>query len=242
MFISFMLRALRLLACLSFMCFTLSAQEPITSSKRVDLPFAWTEGSKPVEVRAPDGRLVLRVAGKKTGHSYPDDEMVPDYFIEKDGRRLSPAIHVYSSPYAMWSPASDLLALTSTDGGLVGSWEVFVYDIVQNSVVERNVMKRVQVDLARRYPGGINPPGLNFFSDVERAQFARDVKWVNVLACRWLHDPERLLVNAQVPPSSSCGANMGKSTAYIIEPRSGRILHTYTEQESERLWNECEGN
>ncbi|HEY1731677.1 MAG TPA: hypothetical protein VGG15_08000, partial [Terriglobales bacterium] len=100
----------------------------------------------------------------------------------------------------------------------------------------------VQVDLARRYPGGINPPDLNFFSDAERAKFASNADWVNVLACRWLHDPERLLVNAQVPPSSSCGANMGKSTAYIIEPRSGRILHTYTEHESERLWNECEGN
>ncbi len=35
---------------------------------------------------------------------------------------------------------------------------------------------------------------------------------------------------------------MSKSIAYIIEPRSGRILHRYREQESERLWNECEGN
>jgi hypothetical protein len=237
-----MLRAMGLFAYVAFMCLTLSAQQPTTTPKRGFLPFVWTKGTKPVEIPAPDGKLVLRVVGKKTGHSYPDDEMEPDYFIEKNGRRLSPAIRVYNSPYAVWSSASDLLAITSTDGGLVGSWEVFVYAIVQGRVMEYDVMKPVQADLAHRYPGGINPPGYNFFSDKERAQFAHDVKWVNVLACRWLENPQRLLVNAQVPPSSSCGANMGKSTAYIIEPRSGRILHTYTEKQSERLWKECEAN
>jgi hypothetical protein len=237
-----MLRTLRFFAIVSLMCLAAFTQEPKTTPQRVDLPFSWTDTSKPLAVPAPDQKLVLRVVGKKTGRSYPNDEMEPDYFIERDGQRLSPSIHTYSSPYAMWSPTSDILAITSTDGGLVGSWEVFVYGIEQDRVVKHNVMKQVQADLARRYPGGINPPGLNFFSDAERAKFARNVDWVNVLACHWLRKPERLLVNAQVPPSSSCGANMGKSTAYVIEPHSGRILHAYTEQESERLWKECEGN
>ncbi len=109
-------------------------------------------------------------------------------------------------------------------------------------MVEHNVIKQVQADVARTYPGGVNPAEMNFFSDAERGEFARDVNWVNVLACRWLHDPERLLVNAQVPPSSGYGANMSKSIAYIIEPRSGHILHMYSEQKSQRLWKECEGN
>ncbi len=234
-----MVRALWLLACVSLICSVLVAQQHTSASGRVDLPFS---ASKPLAVPAPNGKLVLWTNGQETARTASENESELEYFIESQGQRLSPAIRMYNSPYAMWSPASDLLAVTSTDGGLVGSWEVFVYDILQGRVVEHNVMKQVQVDLARKYPGGINPPGLNFFSDADRAQFARDVKWVNVLACRWLHDPERLLVNAQVPPSSSCGANMGKSTAYIIEPRSGRILHAYTQQESERLWKECEGD
>ena len=29
--------------------------------------------------------FLLRVVGKKTGYLYPDDEMEPDYFIEKEG-------------------------------------------------------------------------------------------------------------------------------------------------------------
>jgi hypothetical protein len=132
------------------------------------------------------------------------------------------------------------LAITSSDGGLVGSWKLFVYEVVESRVQKRNVMKQVQADLARSYPAGANPPGLKFFSDKDRADFARDVGWVNVLGCRWLRDPQRLLVNAQVPPSSRYGANMSKSIAYVIEPRSGRLLHRYTEQESERFWNECE--
>lgn len=233
-----LVRILPLLACVSLMCPASVAQQRASQPGRVDLPFS---ASKPFAVPAPDGKLVLRTNGQETAHSAANESEL-EYYIESDGKRLAPGIRMYNSPYAMWSPSSDLLAVTSTDGGLVGSWEVFVYDIVQGKVVEHDVMKRVQADLAQRYPGGINPPGLNFFSDKERVKFASDVRWVNVLACRWLRDPERLLVNAQVPPSSSCGANMSKSTAYIIEPRSGRILHTYTEPESERLWKECEGN
>jgi len=239
-----MVRALELLACISLVCSVLTAQQHASAPGRVDLPFAfaWGSASKPLAVPAPNGKLVLRTNGHKNPRLSSETECELEYFIESEGQRLSPAIRMYMSPYAMWSPASDLLTVTSSNGGLVGNWKVFVYEVVRSRVVEHNVMKQVQVDLAHRYPGGINPPGLSFFSDAERAQFARDVNWVNVLACRWLHDPERLLVNVQVPPSSGYGANMSKSIAYIIEPRSGRILHTYTEQESERLWNECEGN
>ncbi|HEY1732345.1 MAG TPA: hypothetical protein VGG15_11380, partial [Terriglobales bacterium] len=145
-----MLRTLGFFVIVSAACLAAFTQEPDTAPKRVDLPFSWTDASKPVAVPAPDQKLVLRVVGKTTGRSYPDDELEPDYFIERGGQRLSPSIHTYSSPYAMWSPSSHLLAITSTDGGLVGSWEVFVYGVEQDKVVKHNVMKQVQVDLARR--------------------------------------------------------------------------------------------
>jgi hypothetical protein len=234
-----MVRALRLLACLPLICSVFAAQEHASESNRVDLPFS---ASKSVTVPAPNGKLALWTDGQENARSSSENESELDYFIERGGQRLSPAIRTYNSPYALWSPDSDFLAITSSDGGLVGNWKVFVYEVVGSTVVQHNVMKQVQANLTRTYPGGINPPGLNFFSDKERAQFARDDTWVNVLACRWLHNPERLLVNAQVPPSSGYGANMSKSIAYIVEPRSGRILHSYTEQESEQLWKDCESN
>jgi len=220
------------------MCSVIAAQQHTPTSSRIDLPFS---ASKPLTVPAPNGKLVLWTDGQENARS-SENESELEYFIQKGGHRLHPAIRTYNSPYALWSLDSDLLAITSSNGGLVGNWKVLVYEVVGSRVVQHNVMKQVQADLARTYPGGINPPGLNFFSDKERAQFARDDTWVNVLACRWLPDPERLLVNAQVPPSSGYGANMSKSISYIVEPHSGSILHRYTEQESERLWNECEGN
>ena len=239
-FMTFTVRALKLIACVLLLCCVLAAQQQHASApSRVDLPFS---ASKPLAVPAPNGKLVLWTNGRERARSTSGNESELEYFIESAGRRLSPPIRMYNSPSAMWSPASDLLAVTSSDGGLVGSWKVFVYEVLGGRVVEHNIMKQVQADLARAYPGGINPPGLSFFSDAERRQFARDVNWVNVLACRWIHDPQRLLVNAQVPPSSGYGANMSKSIAYVIDPRSGRIFHTYTEQESERLWKECGGN
>ena len=137
----------------------------------------------------------------------------------------------------MWSPASDLLAITSTDGGLVGSWEVFVYGIEQDKVVKHDVMKQVQADLARRYPGGISPPGLNVFSDSERAQFARTVDWVDVLACRWLHDPERLLVHfkcRQAARLSRTGSSE-LATPYPTPPKPCEPQQAYSKRHWQRL-------
>jgi hypothetical protein len=191
----------------------------------------WDKDSKPVGVPAPNGKLTLRVAGKGTGSMYPENEMIPDYFLEKAGRRLQPAIRLYASPFALWSTNSDLLAITSSDGGAVGSWKVYVYSVEGDAVVEHNVMRRVQEDLARAFPAGINPPGYSFFSGRDREQFASDSSWVNVFAVRWIENPERLLILASVPPSSGYGANMGQRRGYVVEPITGRILHRCTETE-----------
>jgi hypothetical protein len=194
------------------------------SAGSTSLPQFWDKDSKPVGVPAPNGKLTLRVVGKKTGSMYPEDEMIPDYFLEKAGRRLQPAIRLYASPFALWSTSSDLLAITSSDGGAVGNWRVYVYSVEGDAVVEHNVMRQVQEELARAFPAGINPPGHSFFSRRDREQFASDPSWVNVSAVRWIENPERLLILASVPPSSGYGANMGQRRGYVVEPITGRIL------------------
>ena len=142
-----------------------------------------------------------------------------EYFIESGGRRLSPAIRVQLTlrhVVTSFRRASGHFKQRRLSGQL----ESVVYEIVGGRVVEPTLMKQVQANVTRTYPGGVSPEGPNFFSDAERGQFARDVNWVNVLACRGLHDPERLLVNAQVPPSSGYGANMSKSIVYIDVSRA----------------------
>ena len=204
-----------------------------------ELPQFWDLGTKDVIVPAPKGNLSIHVSGRRTGKKYPEDEMVPDYYIVRNGTRLSPAIHPYSSPSAFWSPSSKLLALMSSDGGLVGTWNVYVYTVDGQRVVAHDVMRYVRADLAKRYPAGVNPPGTHFFSAKERRDFAADLTWVNVLACGWQSQPERLIVTAGVPPSSRYGFNMGKELVYIVNPISGVISKTYTEHEVRKWLPQC---
>lgn len=208
-----------------------SCQVPSQSANTpVELPQFWDASAKPVNVPAPNGILVLKVSGKRTGKLYPDDEWVPDYYLEMRGKRLQPSIKCYAMPHALWAPDSTWLAITSSNGGLVGNYKVLTYNIEDGKVVAHSVIRAVQADLARRFPAGINPPGTNFFSDAERKGFAKDTSWVNVRAIRWLADDE-LAVVASVPPSSGYGANSGKERAYVIDPTRGTIIRSYTQAE-----------
>jgi len=212
-----------------------AAGEGKWSPEAVSLPQFWDSDSKPMAVPSHGQRLVLRVQGQKTGKGYPDDEFAPEYFLQDGSNRLHPSIHTYAMPEALWSPNSRILALTSSDGGLVGSWKVYTYTVSGSSVIKHDPMKQVQADLARAFPA-VNPDGASFFSKTEREQFARDPSWVDVVALHWLTSPERLLVLAFIPPSSGYGVNMGKRRGYLIDPLSGAILRSYTENEMKRLW------
>lgn len=202
-----------------------------TANRAVELPQAWDSSSKIVTVPAPNGRLILKVSGKRTGKSYPDEEWVPDYYLEQNGHRLRPDIKAFSMPSALWSPDSTMLAITSSDGGLVGNWKAFVYTVEDGHVIKHDVMRQTQADLALKFPGGVNPTGKHFFTEAERRDFARDTTWVNVLAVQWLSNPDRLLVTASVPPSSSYGPNLGKLRGYVIDPLTGAIIRSYSEAE-----------
>ncbi len=161
--------------------------------------------------------------------------MIPDYFIEKNGQRLQPPIHPFAMPSALWSPDSDPLAVMSSDGGLVGNWKLDVYAVIGNRLVKYDIMEQVQADLARFFPADIDTPWAHL-PPVERQEHAEDPSWVTVELVRWLAKPERLLVRGSVPSSSSYGANMGKSRGYIVDPRSGRILRSYTESQLRHKW------
>ncbi len=214
------------------------------SPKAVSLPQFWDSNSHAIAVPSPNNKLILRVRGKRTGKTYPEDEWVPDYFLEEHGHRLNPAIHPYATPEALWSPDSDVLAITSSDGGLVGNWKVYTYTVNGGEGVRHDVMKQVQADLAAAFPAGVNldlPRGLPF-SKQEQKKFAKVPSWVNVVAIHWLKSPERLLVSASVPPSSGYGKNMGQRRGYIIDPITGSILQSYDDAELKHLWGKYLGD
>jgi hypothetical protein len=203
------------------------------------LPQFWDAKTQPVEIRSPDGRLSLQVSKQRTGKHYPEDVLAPEYYITKQGKRLSPSIEPFSVPSALWSPSSEKLAIQSTEGGAVGTWSVKIYTVRGGTVSEREVGVEVRSDLAKKYPAGINPDGAEFFSQKDQEAFARDVSWVNVIGCGWLTNPERLVVVAGVPASSRYGKNMGREVAYILEPLTGHIMKTYPSLEARRKWPQC---
>ena len=200
------------------------------------VPDAWSDKAKPVTVRSSNGEYELRVVGQRTGKHYPEETMVPVYSILHRGKPVPGAIKTYADPTALWSPSSELLAIQSTNGGLVGNWKVYVYSMKGDRVIAHNPMRIVQRDLAKNFPAGVYPGFGQPVTTKERAKFARDTSWVNVAACAWVSNPDRLVVTAAVPASGTYGLNSGKTLMYIVDPRSGRILHRYSNAEAKREW------
>ena len=92
-------------------------------------------------------------------------------------------------PELLWSPGSRRLAVTWSDGGLVGSWHVAIYDLT-----------------------GDQPPMLDIapLLDGPRRRFpvCREPEIANAGAIAWLDGGAALLVAIEAPPHSSC-SNMG---------------------------------
>ncbi len=134
----------------------------------------------------------------------------------------------------MWSPDSRAIAVTWTDGGLVGSWQVDVYSVDRERLRPVNVTKAVRRDLARSYP-----VCKKFFSSCSKADvksFKNNLEWVNVAAIKWLDGSKKLVLLAGVPPSSSYGSNMSKVKGYVVEVPSGRIAQILTKRAFLTRW------
>ena len=110
----------------------------------------------------------------------------------------------------LWSRDSNAVAITTSDGGWVGTWNVVVLQIVDGSLKESSVTADTLADFSRRHPC----PG-------------RPVP--NVAAVSWLQDSSRLLLLAEVSPASPC-AEMGLIMGYAVSVPSGKIGSSYNEK------------
>jgi len=195
------------------------------------LPQQWDSDHVPFNIKSPDGLKLLCVRGKKTGKPYPNDDSEVEYFVVKSGRRIPGEITYDVSPEIMWSPDSAALALTSSDGGLIGSWGVQVYFVNGDRLRPADVTQEVRRDVAHAYPACVGIP----CSPNDKKMF-EDVTWVNVAAIAWVDGSKQLAVLAGVPPSSRYGANMGKVKGYLVEVPSGHIVQTFTKRAFVSRW------
>ena len=144
-----------------------------------------------------------------------------DLFVEKGGRRLEGEREWAFSTLSevLWAPDSKAFAITGSEGGWVGSWDVEVFYLREQTVRRANITSRVKRDAMRRYqctdPGGNEEP--------------------NMGAIGWLDGSSRLLLAAEVPPHSSC-PEMGKLMGYVVTVPTGQILERLSEGQLRRRW------
>jgi len=167
-----------------------------------------------------------------------EDEFTPAFSVSDNGRPIKGTVEAFMHPEAAWSPDSRSFWLTSTDGGLVGSWRTRVYVIRNGSLQRIDPTQLVKADMARAFPPCRTGGNKNLECGAsDRHFFATRLDWVNVAAIKWV-SPRSLLVVGQIPCSSRYGINMCKFEGYDIAVPSGRILARY---DKSSLRKECSG-
>lgn len=159
---------------------------------------AWSAKGKyayepPGRIEAPNRKHAIIVADP--GLSLVDDRGSAEAAIER---------HLNLTEI-LWAPDSRRFALTESEGGLVGTWHLYVYRIDSaNRLTHLDLTEAIQLetrDFAKCFEGPESR---------------------NVGAASWLNRNE-LLVIAEVPPHSSC-RNMGAITGFRVSANSGRVL------------------
>lgn len=166
------------------------------------------------EIPSPDGRWQIVV--QRT-----DLYLVSKVVSKGKAKKLVPAGEIQPLAEVIWSPDSKALAITASDGGWVGTWDVYVLLRKRGRLTRIEITQKVREDFARRFkcdelPGaGPQEP--------------------NIGALTWLRDSTTLLLLAEVPPVGTC-PEMKKLTGYAISVPSGNILDFYSEREIRSRW------
>ena len=111
----------------------------------------------------------------------------------------------------LWAPDSRRFAATTSDGGLVGTWRLFVSTIGRGGKPRHRELSDAIQRETRTFGRCYGGPETR-----------------NVGAAGWLNADE-LLVIAEVPPHSSC-SDMGAITGFRVSVRSGKVLERVPER------------
>lgn len=99
-----------------------------------------------------------------------------------------------------WSSDSKAFFINASDGGLVGKWSTFIYQLGTHGVSLTKLTKPLEFDEAMLTDCGLNTASIG-----------------------WVRGHRELLVMQQVPDSSDC-TNMGNAVGYIFDAESKRVI------------------
>ncbi len=168
----------------------------------------YPQGGRSIDVLSPDGTLLLQVR----------ESMLTVALAKHSSEQIGADIPLYSLAEVLWAPDSKAFALTSSDGGWVGSWSVVVYRVRGRDLEKVNIAEQAFAEFGKR--------------TVARTRDC-EVEEPNIGAVAWLDGSSRLLVLAEAPPHSSC-CDMGHLQGYALEVPTGKILARYSQAELAR--------
>jgi hypothetical protein len=123
----------------------------------------------------------------------------------------------------LWSPDSKAVAITASDGGLVGTWMPYIY------VFDANDHPRYQSAF------DLIAPLVGNFARCEQRETP------NSGAVKWLRGGEELLLVVEVPPHSSC-RNMGAIEGFRISIKDWRVVGRIGGAAVRRDWRDALGS
>jgi hypothetical protein len=150
---------------------------------------AWSDGKRTITLPSPSGKMEVRVH---------DDELT----IFENGRpkAIAAILAVDSVAEIAWAPDSKAFFVTSSDGGIVGTWSAKIYQL------GKKVKVLDPTEAAR--------------NDFKAATTCQEEP--NLAAVAWLKGSQELLLIGEVPPHSSC-PDMGTFIGYAVSLPTGSI-------------------
>ncbi|MDP1632073.1 MAG: hypothetical protein Q8L66_11710 [Caulobacter sp.] len=172
------------------------------SARAADLTSVFV-GDGPLVVRSPDGRSQVRV------ELVEPDAVVN--LIKVTGALGDFTFEIVNGPNAelLWAPDSQAFFVTENDGGIVGSYLVYVVARFDGRPQARNLTKLVS--------DAYGQPGRCF-----------DPEGPNVAGISWLGSSHRLLIAAQTLSHSNCDG-MGTFVAFVIDPWAMSVGQRYNQ-------------
>lgn len=128
-------------------------------------------------------------------------------------RGVTPLREVLSPPAStevLWSPDSQAFVINSSDGGLVGKWDAYLYIVEADGHVTGRTVRPLVDPLVRTWPE------------------CGSGSYANIGAAGWSVAGSELLIVAEVPPHSAC-RNMGAILGFRVSVRSWRVVERVPE-------------
>jgi len=149
-------------------------------------------------------------------------------FVLSHGRRLAGKKDWFFSTLSevLWAPDSSAFAITRSDGGWVGSWDVEVFFLADGRLKKTDVSAQAKRDAQTKYKCDSSGGRAN--------------EEPNIGALHWIAGSSELLIVAEVPRHSSC-PQMGELFGYVVSVPSGKIFRRFDEKQLRTRWNSVLG-